>query len=247
MTKTKGGARKGPAGHAIREKQKRKREESQHSARNNFPGTFQEQPAKKAKNTIPHHPSSRHDPALLSNIQNEAAAQSTSQQESAGTPAVVAGLQNDLSSTHQITTMNIISSSHIQKKVTRILDTLSTFSFSDPKPHVVLLQAKAPVACKLITIAEIAKRELARNGAKWFQYNVVGSILVEQPPGSLKADTAGALNCANEDENTMDVEVDADADANEDEESTAFEKMKTPFERAIEGRPKIDSLKKTYG
>jgi hypothetical protein len=264
MTRAKARARGGHAGHAFRENQKRKREESQHSAHNSFPDTFQDQPAKKAKNTIPHHPSSRQDPAPLPTTQNEAADESTSRRESAATPAGVADPSTDLPSTHQVTTMNIISSSHIQKKVTRILDTLSTFSFSDPKPHVILLQAKAPVACKLITIAEIAKRELAKNGAKWFQYNVVGSILVERPPESLKADTVGALNSANEDENTMEVEVDADEDGDEDEdeETTAFEKMKTPFERAIEGRPKvrsvatlalylsrvrIDSLKKTYG
>ncbi|PQE07604.1 hypothetical protein CJF30_00007335 [Rutstroemia sp. NJR-2017a BBW] len=249
MTRGKARARGGAAGHAFRENQKRKREETQHSANNSFPGTFQDQPAKKVKNTIPHHPSSRQDPAPLSTTQNEAAAEPTSQRESARTTAGVADLPTDLSSTHQVTTMSIISSSHIQKKVTRILDTLSTFSFSDPKPHVILLQAKAPVACKLITIAEIAKRELAKNGAKWFQYNV-----------ALKADITGALNSANEDENTTEVDVDADED--EDEETADFEKMKTPFERAIEGRPKIrsvatlalylsrvriDSLKKTYG
>jgi len=162
-------------------------------------------------------------------------------------PATVAGLET----THTITSMNIISSSHIQQKVTRILEILATFSFvPGSKPNIILLTSKASVASKMISIAEIAKRELAQKGNKWFQYNVIEARTVEQPvlPGNNK----GGFWDPKKDVDAMEIE----------EDESAFEPMKTPFERAIEGRPKVraipsmsiylsrvrvESLKKTYG
>ncbi|KAK6592381.1 hypothetical protein H4I95_11772 [Botrytis cinerea] len=159
---------------------------------------------------------------------------------------------HDLTHTHRTTELSILSSSQIQKKASRILSILSTFSFSDPAPHVVLLSAKAPVAGKLITIAEIAKRELAKTGAKWFQYNVVGELTATISSNNAEVEKTG-------DEKDGDTEM---KDGEEEEE--AFETMKTPFERVLEAedRPKIravptftlylsrvriESLRKMYG
>jgi len=162
-------------------------------------------------------------------------------------PAAIAGLE----ATHTITSINIISSSHIQQKVTRILEILATFSFvPGSKPNIVLLTSKASVASKMISITEIAKREIAQKGGKWFQYNVIEASMVEQPvlPGNGK----GGFWDPKKDVDAMEIE----------EDESAFEPMKTPFERAIEGRPKVratpsmsiylsrirvESLKKTYG
>ncbi|KAG0646006.1 hypothetical protein D0Z07_7761 [Hyphodiscus hymeniophilus] len=73
--------------------------------------------------------------------------------------------QADLAKTHDVTTQSIISSSHIQQKVTRVLEILSVYPTpANEKPRVVMLHAKAACASKMISIAEIAKREIAREG-----------------------------------------------------------------------------------
>jgi hypothetical protein len=145
----------------------------------------------------------------------------------------------DLASTHDISYISIISSSQIEKKVTAVLNHLSPPT-SAAKPAVVILHSKAKVASKLISVVEIAKREIAGGGGKWFQYNVVEGGLEER-------------------ERVEEKEVEGEED---EEEEESFEIMKTPFERAIEGTPKvravpgmttylsrvrIDGLRKKYG
>lgn len=109
-----------------------------------------------------------------------------------------------------------------------------------------MLHSKAKVASKLITVVEIAKREIAASGGKWFQYNVVGTVMEEKKEkkasGQSKDDVEGEKEGSDEEE--------------------GFETMKTPFERAIEGKAKvravstmttylsrlrIEGLRKTYG
>jgi len=175
---------------------------------------------------------------------------------SASTPAIAA----DLATTHDVTTMSIISSSHIQKKVTRILELLSAFSFVAPtKPGIVMLYGKAPVASKMITVVEIAKREIAQNGGKWFQYNKVEQTLMIREKNDASTKTMDL-----EDKGMDGMDLDEAGDIKTDDETTGsmFETMKTPFERAIEGKPnfrafpimtlylsrvRVESLKKAYG
>jgi len=166
-----------------------------------------------------------------------------------------------LSDSHKLTTMSIITSSSIEKKVTKILETLASFSFaaSVARPNVILIYSKGPSASKMVTVIEIAKREIAQAGGKWYQYNgVEGSKVVQ------KGKALGAHN--NDGEDAMEVDGDGTAEGDlELEEGTTdftFETMKTPFERAIEGRPKvrvvplmtiylsrvrIDCLRRSYG
>ncbi|KAH6652655.1 hypothetical protein BKA67DRAFT_659346 [Truncatella angustata] len=164
---------------------------------------------------------------------------------------------------------SVISSSKIQKKVSSVLRHLAATSASpettpdQKKPRVSVLRARASDAGKLVSIAEIAKRELAAQGEggdkeRWFQYIGLGQELKETPKKkTIIQDTIlnGKANGGdNEDE-------DASDDENETEKDD-FEYMKTPFERAIEGRPKkqaiaiislflarvsVDELKKKYG
>jgi hypothetical protein len=178
----------------------------------------------------------------------------------ANPPSTSAAIPADLATTHDVTTMSIISSSHIQKKVTRILELLSAFSFVAPtKPGVVMLYGKAPVASKMITIVEIAKREIAQNGGKWFQYNKVEQTLMIREKIDASSKTMGL-----EDKgiNSMDLDEAEGIKTDDEIPGSMFETMKTPFERAIEDRPKfraipvmtlylsrvrVESLKKMHG
>lgn len=131
------------------------------------------------------------------------------------------------------------------------------------------------MATKAVTVAEIAKREVARGGGKWFQYTSVQEVMVEverkgdgmekkkEEKKKEKKKGEGIGSGSGEGVGGEDGDGDEVEDEVEDEEeSTAFETMKTPFERAIEGKPKIrgvpvitiylsrhriDSLRKTYG
>lgn len=233
-----------------------------HGSKGSFPekkrkfdrgGSSADRSPKKSKTAIP--PS---DPSLQ--FANSAVPEpAIAQPEVIEIPATAAlpGSASSLEKTHDITAVNIISSSKIEAKVARILEILATFSFKAPiKPSLVLLTAKASVANKMISVAEIAKREIAQSGGKWFQYSVIEPTMVVQDrvPDSVK----GTFWAARKGDDAMDVEEDEGGD----EEEPAFEVMKTPFEREIEGRAKVralptmslylsrvrvESLKKTHG
>ncbi|KAI1389732.1 uncharacterized protein F4822DRAFT_211409 [Hypoxylon trugodes] len=148
-------------------------------------------------------------------------------------------------SKYEVKVHSIISSSKIQKKVTSVLQHLT--SSAAEKTSVSILRAKAPNAGKLISIAEIAKRELGKRkegGNIWYQYIALGEILKEIPRNE---------------GNTI-IEETKLGDIGEGEDD--FEVMKTPFERAVEGQPRlrgvpvmslflcqvpVEELKKRYG
>ena len=79
---------------------------------------------------------------------------------------------------YDLTTINIISSTQISKATTRILKTLAQTP-KDNKHPIVALTAKARVANKLISIVEIAKRDLASRKVTLFQYTALSSEMVE--------------------------------------------------------------------
>ncbi|SLM40944.1 DNA/RNA-binding protein Alba-like [Lasallia pustulata] len=76
---------------------------------------------------------------------------------------------------YDFVTMSIVSSSGIQQKVRSLLDHMAKLSFADPraKPGVVILHAKGNVAGKMISIVEIAKREIEKERGCWWQYSSV--------------------------------------------------------------------------
>jgi hypothetical protein len=151
--------------------------------------------------------------------------------------------------------MPIISSSSIQKKVLRVLEILSVYPTPpNEKPRVVVLKAKAGVAAKMISVAEIAKREIGKEGGRWWQYCCVEGVIqeVKEKAGEGEKGDGGKRKGMDDGEGKEDSE----------EESTAFETMKTPFERANEGetkvravpvmslylsRVRIEGLRKAYG
>jgi hypothetical protein len=152
-------------------------------------------------------------------------------------------LMESVVATYEVTTMNIISSSKIQSKVTTIVEKLGSFSFvAATKPNIVLMRAKGAVASKLITVVEITKREIAKAGGKWYQYNVLGQILAPQEKSAAIKGTGFTLGPKHDgDTDTMEVDDREGSRSNGEEEST-FETMKTPLERAIEGKPKIQAI-----
>ena len=74
---------------------------------------------------------------------------------------------------YTVATMSIISSVKIEQKVRSLLSHLAHFNYTDIhcKPGVVALHAKANVAGKMISIVEIAKREIQDEKGCWWQYS----------------------------------------------------------------------------
>ncbi|KAI8949098.1 hypothetical protein F4801DRAFT_423919 [Xylaria longipes] len=181
---------------------------------------------------------------------------------------------------YEVQLQSVISSSKIQQRVTAMLRHLTpptqspssepapdaTTTTSSSKIRVSILRAKATEAGKLVSIAEIAKREIEkelsvgddgvseagqeRKTGRWFQYIALGEELIQKP---------------RDEGNTIIEETvlgDPGADKEDHDGDDEFEVMKTPFERAIEGRPlvrgvpvmslflsrsPIEELKKRYG
>lgn len=269
MARTKGVARKGEAGKSYRQahntgenykihKDNRKRKlqqarDEQEQAMNESSPTSQP-PPKKSKNqdtSINRDDNNLEEPVeLVSEPQSTANTSNTTTTNTTLLSDFAPSLIG-LATTHEVTTFNISSVTKIQKRVIPILELLSIYPAIPPKkPAVVVLQSKAKVASKMVTIAEIVKREIAGKGGKWFQYNCVENILTEKKKDGQKE----------KDERRGKGEE--EEDSGEDSDSAVFEIMKTPFERAIEGKPKvqgvpvmtlylsrvrIEGLKKSYG
>lgn len=92
-----------------------------------------------------------------------------------------------LQTKYDFTTMSIISSSKIEQKVRNLLLRLEKFSFADvnAKPGVVVLHAKANVVAKMVSIIEIAKKNITDEGGKWWQYSRLHGQIAElkEKPG----------------------------------------------------------------
>ncbi|CAG8975416.1 hypothetical protein HYALB_00010363 [Hymenoscyphus albidus] len=138
----------------------------------------------------------------------------------------------DLAKSHDVLFMSTISSSKIEKKTTAVLKHLARYpTISPAKPALVLAHSKADTASKLITIIEIAKRDIASKEGKWFQYNMVYQIteLKKEKKDGIKSN-GGTSSKGDGDEKE------------EDEDEETFETMKTPFERSILEKPKVRAI-----
>lgn len=154
--------------------------------------------------------------------------------------------------------ISIVSASSIQKKVTRAVD--AVVGRTEPKQVVVQLRAKGPATSKMISVVEIAKRQIGLKGEKWYQYNKVEQVLVERKEeGKDSRDDNKKMKEEGNGDGTVELD---NKEVEDEEEEEAFETMKTPFERANEGTAKvravpvmtiyltharIDELKKAYG
>ena len=83
-----------------------------------------------------------------------------------------------LTSKYNLVKLSVRSSTQITKRVSAVISNLETTS-TGGKAVIVALSAKSRVAGKLISIVEVAKRDLAGKGIKCFQYNALRSEMVE--------------------------------------------------------------------
>lgn len=118
-----------------------------------------------------------------------------------------------------------ISATQISKRATRVLEHLQKDN-GDPRSRVAFLHARPADVCKMITIAEVVKRELDSQrvdgkSGPWFQYN----MMYEVPPRPKEADSI--------DETVLPGGVGEDSDSDE------FEVMhsRSRFERAVVPEP----------
>ena len=100
-------------------------------------------------------------------------------------PAVLPPQLLFLKEKYSFAVMSIQTSSKIEQKVRVLIAHLSRFNFLDreAKPGVVALHARANAASKLISVVEIAKRDIEAQpkGGKWYQYSRVSAELKEIP------------------------------------------------------------------
>lgn len=169
-------------------------------------------------------------------------------------------------SKYEVQIHSIVSSTKIQKKVVSVLrhlqesDATTAEAEATPgRPRVVVLRGPAAVAGKLVSIAEIAKREVAaQENGHWFQYIALGQDIKESPrerPAVVEETILDGRNAASKDDS-------ARGSDDEEDEDGDFEYMKTPFERALEGKPRkhavavmslflarvpVDELKRGFG
>jgi hypothetical protein len=168
---------------------------------------------------------------------------------------------NTVDARYHVQLQSVISSSKIQKRVSAMLRHLTSPAPPSAKKKVSVLRAKARDVSKLVSIAEIAKREIERErrtvkgkdrsegAGNWFQYIALSEEMQQRD---------------REEDNSIIEETvlgghDVDQEPNDNVE---FEYMKAPFKRAIEGQPlvrgtpvmnlflsrsPIEELKKRYG
>ncbi|MCJ1324501.1 hypothetical protein MMC10_001163 [Thelotrema lepadinum] len=100
-------------------------------------------------------------------------------------PAVLPPHLFFLKEKYSFATMSISTSSKIEQKVRVLIAHLSRFNFLDRevKPGVVALHARSNAASKLISVVEIAKRDIEAQpkSGKWYQYSRVSAELKEIP------------------------------------------------------------------
>ncbi|THX82788.1 hypothetical protein D6D05_03744 [Aureobasidium pullulans] len=99
----------------------------------------------------------------------------------------------DLSAKYTLLMLSVISSSNISNRTKSLIEHVKSTP-ADNKPAIVALHAKAAVANKLISIVEIAKRELKAGGQKIYQYNALGSELIELKPATKDAANDDAVS-----------------------------------------------------
>lgn len=108
---------------------------------------------------------------------NQAAAKAESIGKDEAPTYQASGLEQDpeITKTHKLMELGVISSSEIKRKVTQILSFLARINFADisSKPGMVQLHGDGPTTGKAISVVEIVKAELEKDGSKWYQYSTV--------------------------------------------------------------------------
>lgn len=97
-------------------------------------------------------------------------------------PAKMAFDEKSLSEKYATTSLAIQSNTQISSRATAVITALSPAvnpQTDITKPPLVVLRAQSRWSSKLISVAEIAKRDLQAKGVKVFQYSALSSEIVE--------------------------------------------------------------------
>ena len=86
---------------------------------------------------------------------------------------------DELAKRYHITSLSVASGTQVSTRVSDIIKHLNHGPKDDGKPVILGLSTSSRNANKLITIVEIAKRELATKGAQLYQYNALGSETIK--------------------------------------------------------------------
>ena len=163
-----------------------KRVDEQKPAPADAPKSVEERPQKRAKVSHANNaggikPTSP-PPSLIQTDVGEADGMNNATDE-APKEAAEDAVEPGLLESHDLVTVTVISSSELTRRVSTVLSHLSRFSFADvnAKPVMVKIRADGSVAAKAISIIEITKSELAKQGAKWYQYSMVKPHIIQLP------------------------------------------------------------------
>lgn len=140
----------------------------------------------------------------------------------------------DITTKYIVHKLNITSSNQISQRASIVVQILTgqqtpptsntattmTTAAKTPTPPVIQLTAHAKAANKLISIVEIAKRDLKVKGVKVFQYNALTSETVSIPRERPKK-----TGLAEDDQIAGDPVAETGGGADEDDEEDAFETM----------------------
>ena len=114
----------------------------------------------------------------------------TSLEDSSTSSATLPSRLKHLTSKYSFAQMTVKSGVKIEKKVRTLIEFMSRFSYLDPsiKPGIVALRADSASVNKLISVVEIAKREIEaiERGGKWWQYNELDSEVKEISRNQIK-------------------------------------------------------------
>ncbi|KAI9892221.1 MAG: hypothetical protein M1814_001680 [Vezdaea aestivalis] len=143
-----------------------------------------------------------------------------------------------LQESHNLFSINVHNGTEIRAKVTKIRKVLSSFSWKElgAKPNLLILHAQAEHASKLVSIVEIAKREVIKEKLEFYQYSKVEGVLTRVIPKEPKTASANAREvvalqimdrkvCKGEEDNDYTESTKIDKDEDE------FEVMPTPGQR----------------
>jgi hypothetical protein len=130
-----------------------------------------------------------------------------------------------LSHKFEVKALSVMPSTSINNHVDRALEHLGRFNPWDQTvlPGVVLLCAKAAASSKLATIAELIRRRIGESEQKWFQYNVLSEVVLEE-----------ATPIVDEPSVIKDTFMDADRERDEGADDDYFEtRQPTIYEQAV--------------
>ena len=170
--------------------------------------------------------------AIPNSVPKPQAQPSDSVQEEDAPPVLPPHLTH-LTQKYSFATMSVNTGSKIEQKVRVLISRLSRFNFLDReiKPGVVALRARANVASKLITVVEIAKREIEykERSGKWYQYSQVSAELREIPRNKAKKGPRGQQG-----------DADGAKQAGKSLKEWELSKKQDTVEAASDGNPTID-------